>query len=418
MAILSHDQMRDLLAGQPGREFVLQATFQLYDWADRIPEDAIAYRIFRELTVRYYNGEKNRFGDEKADDYRFDAVILVEPGYRALARRQIFSVGVELKGDANDLKRDNKIQMYMGWTDFFYIGVPDELSNAAIDKANDIMKKYPSTKDRIGVFGVESGQIYKWPAKRIDVPLENRIAVQQQIIYNYCMKADKVITIDCEDIKIAPLPPQKPQETIATTRQTATPSNPQSPVRQPENKPGMQQPQPAISNQAKPLSSGPSNLEGTKKQLSEEEKAARRAERQRNKERVEQQRKAIKLKQEVLMPQTREKLAGLSDRDNLVFWSIRDSSCDGGIKGRDIIEQTGQSSRSVTRSIAALKEAGLISLDGSMKMGTFKAVGDAARDSHCMTCRKREQCQGNSLLCGSYQPREQLTEEAPNPQQI
>lgn len=374
MAILTHNQMRELLKGTAGKQFVdgTVNNFVPYD----VPYSNIRYLMLSEFTVRYYNKDnvqRGRKGYIKADeDRRFDALLFVRPGEKSIARGFTYTIGIELKGDKGDLKRDDKIQRYVGWVDFMYIGVPDELADDAITKVETLSNEHPEVKGLIGVFGVRTGQIYKCPAKKSAVVTEYGLAVYSQAVNNYILHGSETVSFDCEDIESLPVPDYSPKE--------------QKPVKQPENKP-----------------------EGNSSHgLTDEEKAVRRAERQRNKERIEQQRREIQVKQEVLMPQTREKLAGLNERDNVVFWAIRDGQSAGGVKGTNIIEKTGQSARSVTRSIATLRSAGLIALDGSMRTGLFKVVGDAARDSRCMTCQLRERCQGNSLLCGTYQPLRQV----------
>lgn len=384
MAILSHNQMRELLAGESGKKFVFNATYKLYDWASKLPDYAINYRVFRELTVRYYNGEKNKWGDEKADDYRFDAVILVEPGYRSLARRQTFSIGIELKGDADDLKHDEKISMYLGWTDLFFIGVPSSLVAEAVDKAESVMKQKPEFNDSVGVLDVEKGQIYFWP-KKIKVSLENQLAVKDQIIYNYCMKEDKVITIDCKEIEPLSLPALSQYKPTSITS-------------------------PSISEEAT-ISFETSNKDEKKvskeksktNHLTDEERRERAEKRAENREKVIEQKKNIEQRNSTLMPETRNILAGLSDRDNLLFWTIRDTA-NHGLDVKDLPSLTGQSTASISRSIASLKKAGLVDLDGSKKTGKYKAIGDAAKDSRCMSCQLRTKCQGNALYCASYQP--------------
>lgn len=383
MAELTHDEMRKLLAGQSGKEFVLQSTYHLYTWADQLPDSAINYRIFRELTIRYFNGKKNKWGDDKADNYRFDAVLLIEPGYRALARRETFTIGLELKGDESDLKRDNKIDMYLGWTDFLFIGVPLDLVENAKAKAESIMEKNSNAEGKIGVMDVESGQIYLWPTKKIDVPSDNRIAVLNQIVYNYCMKEDKVITVDCKDIEPLSLPAFNQQTTESE-------SNFLSSIEQVK----------ASSNTNK-ASEEVIKQKGSSNHLTGEERHERAEKRAENREKIIEQKKEIEQRNSTLMPSTRNTLAGLSDRDNVLFWTIRDAA-DMGLDAKDLPKLTGQSTASISRSIASLKKVGLIELQGSKKTGKYKAVGDAAKDSRCMTCQLREECQGNALLCSSY----------------
>lgn len=386
MAILSHNQMRELLAGESGKKFVFNATYKLYDWANKLPDYAINYRVFRELTVRYYNGNKNKWGDEKPDDYRFDAVVLVEPGYRAQARRQTFDIGIELKGDADDLKNDAKIAMYLGWTDLFFIGVPKALVADAVSKAESVMVQDAAYENKIGVMDVESGQIYMWPQKN-NVSLENQLAVKDQIIYNYCMKEDKVIAIDCKNIEPLPLP--SPNLQAPTSADVALPTT------EPVN----------FDTSSDASNKGAEKVLKDKSKsnhLTEEERHERAEKRAQNREKVIEQKKEIEQRNSTLMPSTRNALAGLSDRDNLLFWTIRDAA-DRGLDAKDLPVLTGQSTASISRSIASLKRNGLIELDGSKKTGKYKTIGDAAKDSRCISCKLQSKCQGNALLCRSYQ---------------
>lgn len=137
--------------------------------------------------------------------------------------------------------------------------------------------------------------------------------------------------------------------------------------------------------------------------LTDEEKKQRAQQRAENKERITELKKEIEQRNSTLMPEVRTTLASLSDRDNVVFWTIRDAA-KVGIDAKDIPVKTGQSTRGVARSISALKAVGLIELEGSKKKGKFKVIGDAAKDSRCMTCKLREDCKGSALLCGSYSP--------------
>ena len=62
----AHEELKKLLAEKPGKAFALGVTRMAYEWADRIPDDAINYRIFEELTVRYETGEKTRRGLDRS----------------------------------------------------------------------------------------------------------------------------------------------------------------------------------------------------------------------------------------------------------------------------------------------------------------------------------------------------------------
>lgn len=137
--------------------------------------------------------------------------------------------------------------------------------------------------------------------------------------------------------------------------------------------------------------------------LDEEFVAARNKKRAENRARRKELAKNLTERNRLLTERTRELLAGLSDRDQLVFWAIRDATEHGGINGIDIPSAIGQSKTSVNSCIKKLKDRGLIALDGSPKFGKFKVIGDALKSSRCITCRLNEECAGTALHCGSYQ---------------
>ena len=138
--------------------------------------------------------------------------------------------------------------------------------------------------------------------------------------------------------------------------------------------------------------------------------AARNEKRAENRARREEMAKDLAERNRLLTNKTREQLAGLTDRDQLVFWCIRDATAHGGINGIDIPSAIGQSSAAVSRSMKKLKERALVALDGAPKFGKFKVIGDALKSSRCITCRLYDECQGSALHCGSYQSVEQFSQ--------
>lgn len=77
------------------------------------------------------------------------------------------------------------------------------------------------------------------------------------------------------------------------------------------------------------------NTDKLKHTLSEEERQQRAQQRAVNKERIAELKKEIEQRNSTLMPEVRTTLADLSDRDNVVFWNIRDSA-ERGIDVKDI----------------------------------------------------------------------------------
>lgn len=385
----AHEGLKQLLGEQPGKAFAIDITKQVYGWAGRIPEDAIRYRIFEELTVRYETGEKTKRGLDKQDHYRFDAVLFIQPGYRALNQKQCFTVGIELKNTKADLMGDNKMGKYLGWTDLFFIGVPADITEDAIRKADEVSQEVFGNKSMVGVFDIENGLIYKMPTKKQNVSMENRLKVQEQVIYNVLFDDTKSITVKLEDISIENLPAAA-QEKNTLDEKTTAPSE-----------------VPSDSPSETPDSTSDSSSQG-KSTLDEEFVKARKEKRAENRARREELAKDLAERNRLLTTNTREQLAGLSDRDQLVFWCVRDATVHGGINGIDIPSAIGQSSAAVSRSMKKLKERGLVALDGSPKFGKFKVIGDALKSSRCITCRHNDECQGGALHCGSYQSVEQL----------
>ena len=385
----AHEELKKLLGERPGKAFALDVTRQVYAWAERIPDDAIRYRIFEELTVRYETGEKTKRGLDKQDHYRFDSVLFIQPGYRALNQNQCFTVGRELKNSKADLMGDHKMDKYLGWTDLFFIGVPADITEDAIRKADEVSEEVFGNKSMVGVFDIENGLIYKMPTKQQNVSMENRLKVQEQVIYNVLFDDTKSITVKLEDISIENLPAAA-QEKNTLDEKTTAPSE-----------------VPSDSPSETPDSTSDSSSQG-KSTLDEEFVKARKEKRAENRARREELAKDLAERNRLLTTNTREQLAGLSDRDQLVFWCVRDATVHGGINGIDIPSAIGQSSAVVSRSMKKLKERGLVALDGSPKFGKFKVIGDALKSSRCITCRHNDECQGGALHCGSYQSVEQL----------
>ena len=375
----AHEELKKLLGERPGKAFALDVTRQVYAWAERIPDDAIRYRIFEELTVRYETGEKTKRGLDKQDHYRFDSVLFIQPGYRALNQNQCFTVGIELKNSKADLMGDHKMDKYLGWTDLFFIGVPAAITEDAIKKADEVSEKVFGNKSMVGVFDIENGVIYKMPTRKQNVSIENRLKIQEQVIYNVLFDDMKTITAKLEEISIENHPINEitvGEENYQEKDALDTTSD--------------------NSSQEKPTESSKSSLDEDFVKARNEKRAENRAKR-------EELAKDLAERNRLLTTKTKEQLAGLSDRDQLVFWCVRDATVHGGINGIDIPSAIGQSSAAVNRSMKKLKERGLVARDGAPKYGKFKVIGDALKSSRCITCRLNEECQGGALHCGSYQ---------------
>ena len=416
----AHEGLKQLLGEQPGKAFALDVTRLVYGWAERIPDDAIRYRIFEELTVRYETGEKTKHGLDKQDHYRFDAVLFIQPGYRALNQNQCFTVGIELKNSKADLMGDHKMDKYLGWTDLFFIGVPAAITEDAIKKADEVSEEVFDNKSMVGVFDIENGIIYKIPAQKQNVSMENRLKIQEQVIYNILFNDMKSITVKLEEISIENRPidkitigeennqenNQEDNQETATIEQALSVPTTTAPSEVPSGI--LSENQSDISDTASDSTSQEKPTKSSKSSLDEDFVKARNEKRAENRAKREELAKDLAKRNSLLTTKIREQLAGLSDRDQLVFWCVRDATTHGGINGTDIPSAIGQSSAAVNRSIKKLKEGDLVCLDGAPKYGKFKVIGDALKSSRCVTCRLNDECQGSALLCGSYQSVEQL----------
>lgn len=392
----AHEEFKKLLGEQPGKAFALDVTRQVYAWAERIPDDAIRYRIFEELTVRYETGEKTKHGLDKQDHYRFDSVLFIQPGYRALNQNQCFTVGIELKNSKADLMGDHKMGKYLGWTDLFFIGIPADITEDAIRKADEVSEEVFGNKSMVGVFDIENGVIYKMPARKQNVSTENRLKIQEQVIYNVLFDDMKTITAKLEEISIENHPIDKITVGEENNQKTAT-------KEQSLSAPKATTQSEVPSDVSDMTYDSTSQEKPSKSSLDEDFVTARNEKRAENRAKREELAKDLAERNRLLTTKTREQLAGLSDRDKLVFWCVRDATTHGGINGIDIPSAIGQSSAAVNRSMKKLKERGLVTLDGAPKYGKFKVIGDALKSSRCITCRHYDECQGSALHCGSYQ---------------
>ena len=244
----------------------------------------------------------------------------------------------------------------------------------------------------VGVFDIENGVIYKMPARKQNVSIENRLKIQEQVIYNILFDDMKTITAKLEEISIENHPINE-----ITVGEENYQENDQDNYQEKDAPDTTSD----SSSQEKPTKPSKSSLDEDFVKARNEKRAENRAKR-------EELAKDLAERNRQLTNKTREQLAGLSDRDQLVFWCVRDATVNGGINGINIPSAISQSSAAVNRSLKKIKERGLVTLDGAPKYGKFKVIGDALKSTRCITCRHYDECQGSALHCGSYQSVEQL----------
>ena len=197
---MAHENLKAHLTGKPGQTFVANLTHMVYPWSVKISDSYINYRFFEEVSIREDSTGKTRLDLDYRPHYRFDCIFFIEPGYRALNQRQVYTVGVELKNSKADLMADDKMDHYIGYTDFFFLGVPTELIPDAINRA------YENADGQIGVFSVEDGKIYL-SAQRIYPSVEHERDLLQQIMYSRMFDEDfkNKVSFKLEDVYVIPM---------------------------------------------------------------------------------------------------------------------------------------------------------------------------------------------------------------------
>lgn len=398
----AHEELKAYLVDKPGKAFTVDLTCRVYDWATpAATEMYIRYKVFEELSVRYDTGELTRRKMKKMKHYRFDAVFFIQPGLASLNQSECFTVGVELKGEKYDLTGDDKMDKYLGWTDLFFIGVPESLVDDAIRKAEEVSSAACGRPDMVGVFAVDNGLIYKMPARRQVVSPENRIAVMEQIIYNQVFNMTDAVSIPLEEIEEL----QRMPESLELSGSVVTPPNngglksEQDPsvrtapdIITPPNNDGLDV-MDISKNDTPPNNEVLNNSNNT--ELSEEERAARYA--------------AAKARQDVrkvAMEQLSERSAKLSEearaslmalplKHQQVFWAIADAGEP--IQAGVVRSLLGFGLNTLDRATSALLAAKLIERQGSKKSGGYVVTPLGQCGTECGTC-------AIALTCPQHQP--------------
>ena len=379
---MAHENLKQQLVSDAGKKFVIGLTSRIYEkkvvniYRKIGNYDFINYRFFEEVTVREYTGKKTRFGEDNPDHYRFDAVFFVEPGYNSLNQRHIYSIGVELKGEKYDLINDDKMEHYLGYTDFFFIGVPVNLVSYALKRAEG--------NDYIGVFCVDDGKIWLLPSRQ-EPSYKNQRDLLTQILFanmfNLDFKNSVSIKLDkLEDVEILSMPLEMVQ---TTPGQESPEENHTGGILQPENQ---------YSEDTQPLP-----YEGRTPAASiEEQKEKEMLRRQKHDAKV----IAIKLELATMNAEVPSVVAsmleGLSLGDQRIYHVIRKN---GGMQAQSIADMLPEqddvekpSLATVKRSISALTDAGLIEREGSKKTGQYIVKAVDCDNSSCQVCAKSPLC--------------------------
>lgn len=381
----AHENLKKYLNQDEGKSFIVELTHQYLPRTEKLPsfpdrEDGsgkvqlgtYSYRTFEELTIRYETDELNRFGGSKPEHYRFDAVLFVQPGRDSLNQKQCFSVGIEIKGFESDLKQDEKISKYLGWTDFFFIGVPEELIQAAIEKS--------AMDDRIGVMEITTGKIWKMPVHQ-KISIENQLAIMQQVFFAVTFKEIKTVVVT-EDFVVEPI--EFLDRPVAFRNESNT--IPQDSIEGTTDS--------GICHEEKNITPEP-------KQLSEEELAAR-------EERAEKKRKRQE-KVDAAMPTLSPNVQASLKEVDLATQTVYVEMLDCGISNAEsIANEVDMSAAAVRTAMAKLVKVGLAEREGSRKTGAYKLIEQPSFNytKKCENCDLYKRYSSDCALC--------QTQECPN----
>lgn len=361
----AHAELKNLLKGKKIQAFVKDMCLHAYPWTERIPAQYLEYKIFEEFRLRESTGEKTRIGLDKKLQVIPDVILFIKPGYRALNQGHCFTIALEIKEFKEDLMRDEKLWKYVGWTDFFFIAVPDDLTQYAFEKIVEVNNEHPETLSKIGVLGLETGELYSHP-QRSEVSIEKQNLVLQNAVYNYAFKDAKTIFF--------------------------TPEEPPTPVT--SMKKYISEKDTKISTQNN-LRENCILKEESNQQYSDEGKAARKAAYLTRQEFREKRAVELAEKSTVLNEDIRQRLMAQSPKAQEVFWKIRES--ENGKQLQDIVSELDYSQRTAAYGLASLTSAGLVKRTGSRKTGAYTVTDIAACNTTCATC-------SIALQCKDYKP--------------
>lgn len=361
----AHAELKNLLKGNNIQSFVKDLCLHAYPWTERIPAQYLEYKIFEEFRLRESTGEKTRIGLDKKLQIIPDVILFIKPGYRALNQGHCFTVALEIKEFKDDLMRDEKLWKYVGWTDFFFIAVPDDLTQYAFEKIVEVNNEHPETLSKIGVLGLETGELYSHP-QRSEVSIEKQNLVLQNAVYNYAFKDAKTIFFTPEE---PPIPVTSTEKNISEEDTKISAQN---------------------NLQEKCILKEENN-----KRLSDEEKAARKAAFLARQEFREKRAEVLSEKASVLPEEARQRLSSLSLKTQEVFWKIREAEA--GKQLQEMATELDYSPRTIAYGLSCLTSAGLVKRAGSRKTGAYTVTDIAACDTTCATC-------SIALQCKDYKP--------------
>ncbi|MBO4822129.1 MAG: hypothetical protein J5548_11795 [Prevotella sp.] len=374
----THDELRQLLVENQGKFFVRSLADSHYKLCGRINLDEVEYRVFSELTVRVKNGQMSWQGYEKSDKYRFDAVLFIKPSVGAVGQGTCFTCGIEIKGDHADLMQDTKIIEYVGWTDIFFIGVPRELVEDAIEKRNELVRLYPEEAKYVGVMCLDDGMVYITPTIQ-KVSLQARYEVLQQVIYG-----SHLVWGETSGSEVVTLHEADPQDITIPDTTELEENNQQEFVRFI----GGEKDVSSSATAAAAMANADVAPGGIRARLSDEEYE----EYKRNRANVAavnaMRKKELAEKAQGLLEDARQRLTPMSISTQELFWYLRQNPCNGAA----LCTALEMSQRSVDVAVSALAKAGLVERVGSRKTGHYAVTELGRCDESCGICAKYSTC--------------------------
>lgn len=164
-------QTKEILSFVKEGNFVDKICLDMFPFISKMKTKP-SFKFHKEVTIRIETSELTKFGKPKPQRRRFDAVLLVKPFYSAFGE-DLFSIGLEIKSSKSDLWNDNKLFDYIGYTNYFFLVVPDNLVEDALQKA---------ITTKIGVINATNGKIVRMPVLQ-QVSVENSESILRQIAF-------------------------------------------------------------------------------------------------------------------------------------------------------------------------------------------------------------------------------------------
>ena len=172
----NHDYLKGLLRESLGETVLTDIFLRQCTTPGKRIERKIMYFCVEELPVSIPTSRRDSRARPIVKNRFIDVAFFVGAGKSAAYHGDVFSVGLEVKANLYDLIGDQKIQHYIGKTDFFYLAVEDWLIVEALKKAQGL--------PGIGVISLSSGHIVK-PAIRQDVTASIRQQLLLRVLFHH-----------------------------------------------------------------------------------------------------------------------------------------------------------------------------------------------------------------------------------------